>query len=340
MNVSKFIVVGENIHCTRVLKRGGAHVVRDETTNEEAIAYTAGGKRRNLPIPAVFRESEEWTRGRVRHCAVAVWQGLHGDAGARAAAEDYLRALAGQQQAAGAGFLDVNVDEFSADIEKRAAAMRWTAQVLRKSVTVPLSIDSSNTAILRVGLEECGGTTGSPMINSVSLERKEAISLAAEFGAEVVASAAGEHDLPATVEQRISNLDRLMALLKDAGLKEPAIHVDPLVFPVATDPANGRLFLESVRAIRKAYGNAVHITGGLSNVSFGMPKRALLNKVFAYLCVEAGADGGIVDPLQINLSVLRTMETDSEAFRLARAALTGEDEFGMNFIMACREGVV
>jgi len=76
----------------------------------------------------------------------------------------------------------------------------------------------------------------------------------------------------------------------------------------------------------------------LSNVSFGMPARKLINQVFAYLAVEAGGDGGIVDPLQINAEKLQSLDTKAGPCQLARALLLGTDDFGMNFIAAHREG--
>ena len=136
----------------------------------------------------------------------------------------------------------------------------------------------------------------------------------------------------------MQNLGRLMPKLSAVGIKGGAIYFDPLVFPIATDSNNGQAFLDSVAALRKEYGNDVHIVGGLSNVSFGMPARKLINQTFTYLAVESGADGGIVDPLQINRKVLDAVQVDSDAFKMAKALLTGEDAFGAEFIMAHREG--
>jgi 5-methyltetrahydrofolate--homocysteine methyltransferase len=103
------------------------------------------------------------------------------------------------------------------------------------------------------------------------------------------------------------------------------------------DGQNGTSFLETVRRLRARYGAGVHCVAGLSNVSFGMPNRKLINQVFAWLAAEAGADGGIVDPLQINTAILNGLNPDAEDFKLARALLMGEDEFGMNYITAMRE---
>jgi cobalamin-dependent methionine synthase I len=110
------------------------------------------------------------------------------------------------------------------------------------------------------------------------------------------------------------------------------------VFPVSVDPGNGRMILESIEELRKKYGPAAHFAPGLSNISYGMPNRKLINQVFTRLCMQRGLDGGIVDPLQINDAALAKMEEGSEPFRLTRAFLLGEDQFGMNYISAVRAG--
>jgi cobalamin-dependent methionine synthase I len=218
--------------------------------------------------------------------------------------------------------------------------MQWTVDAVQKAVAVPVSVDSSHIAVLRAGLQACDPSRGRPMVNSVSLERAEAIEIAAAHKAVVIASAAGEKDLPNTPEERVANFERLMPKLRIVGFEDDDLHLDPLVFPISTDGGNGRRFLDTVAAVRARYGDAVHIVAGLSNVSFGMPNRKLINQVFARLAVEAGADGGIVDPLQINAGILDTLDPATEAFKLARALLLGEDEFGMEYIAASREGRV
>ena len=331
------IVVGENIHWTRIYKVGG-NFVKQLDDGRFAVVYGGKADVRLLPIPEHFIKTADWEAGKIKHCAVAVWQGLYGDVAAKAAAVDYLRYLAMRQERADASFLDVNVDEFSTDIDERCRAIKWVAEVVQATATIPLSIDSSNPAILRAGLQACDPKRGRPMVNSVSLERQESIPVAAEFKAVVIASAAGEKDLPCNTEQRLANINRLMPMLDAVGIRGAAVYVDPLVFPVATDSNNAQSFIESVAAIRKTYGPEIHISGGLSNVSFGMPARKLINQVFTWMVVEAGGDSGILDPLQMNAKILAAVDTSSESFKMARALLTGEDMFGVEFIMAHREG--
>jgi len=336
MKVSKFIGVGENIHCTRIFKVGG-NICRKQPDGGFGIEYKSGKEPRVLKVPDVFTKGADWEAGKVKHCAVAIWQGNQGD---KAAGVDYIKQLALSQERAGATYLDINVDEYSTDVEEKIRMMLWTTKIVQEAVKIPVSIDSSNEAILEAGLKSADPTRGRPMVNSVSLERKGSIAVAAKYKAVVIASAAGEKGLPNTPEERMANITTLMDILKSKGFMPEQIHVDPLVFPISTDPMNGKLFLQTVSDVRKKYGPAIHVVAGLSNISFGMPNRKLINQVYTWLAVEAGADGGIVDPLQINANILNGLNPDAEDFKLAKALLLGEDEYGMNYIAASREGKI
>ena len=136
----------------------------------------------------------------------------------------------------------------------------------------------------------------------------------------------------------MANIDAIYQILNAEGFQKADIHFDPLVFPISTDGQNGVRFLDTVKAIREKYGPEFHIVAGLSNVSFGMPNRKLINQVYTRLAVEAGADGGIVDPMQINTGILNGLDTESEPFALTKALLLGKDDFGMDYITASRDG--
>lgn len=336
MTATTFISVGENIHCTRIFKVGGKFAGIGPS-GKAFIAYKSGKDDRELPVPAVFTDGADWQNGRVKHCAVAIWQGVYGDAAGKAAGIDYLQSLARKQEALGATYLDINVDEFSTDVDERRRLIEWTVRTVQQASSIPMSIDSSNGAILRAGLKACDPARGRPMVNSVSLERAESIATAAEFKAVVIASAAGEKDLPSSKDERLANIARLMPMLRSAGFEDEAIHLDPLVFPISVDGENGVRFLDTVRALRETYGPRIHIVAGLSNISFGMPNRKLINQVFTRLAVEAGADGGIVDPVQINARIVAAMDPSDPSFTLASDLLLGRDEFGMAYIEAFRD---
>ncbi len=100
---------------------------------------------------------------------------------------------------------------------------------------------------------------------------------------------------------------------------------------------NGPNFLQATSRAKETF-TGVHLGGGFSNVSFGMPKRKLLNMVFTWLCVEAGADSGIIDPVVMSVEDMAAMNPEAEDFQLARNVLDGTDMFGMEFITASRDG--
>jgi 5-methyltetrahydrofolate--homocysteine methyltransferase len=333
----KFIIVGENIHCTRVRLKTGKFVT-ELPDGRQALVFKADGQTRHLPIPADIVAGEEWANGKVRHVAVAVRQGLHGTGADQAAGIAYLQAMAKEQQAAGAHFLDLNVDEFSMDMDAKLRAVAWTVAVLQDACPLPLSIDSSNPAILKAGLEACDVARGKPLVNSVSLERAASIEVAASVGAKVIAGATGVASMPESVKDRMDNIAQLVTLLKGAGIGLEDTYLDPLVFPISVDATNGLKVIDTICACRELYGPTAHFAPGLSNVSFGLPKRPLINQVFAYLCHAHGCDGGIVDPAQINDQVLASMDTSSVAYKLASALLCGTDEYGAEFIAASRDG--
>jgi len=339
MSNSKFISVGENIHCTRIYKVG-ENFVKSLDDGSYVITYNVNGEKRHLPIPTHFVESEDWVKKKVKHVAVAIWQGVYGDPAGQEAGVSYLENMVLVQEANGASFLDLNVDEFSDDVEERVCLLQWAAGVIQHVASVPLSIDSSDLTILRAGLEACDRSKGKPMVNSLSLERAAAIQVASEAGAVVIAGASGETSMPSTVEDRLRNYDKLLPKLVRAGFSYNDIYLDPLVFPAAVDVQNSKLALDSIRALREKYGPDIHFTPGISNVSYGLPKRKWVNLVFTYICIQHGCDGGIVDPRHINTDLLASLDTDSKAFLLTKALLMGEDEFATDFILAVRKGVI
>jgi cobalamin-dependent methionine synthase I len=99
----------------------------------------------------------------------------------------------------------------------------------------------------------------------------------------------------------------------------------------------GQAYLDAVNTIRERFGDAIHITGGVSNISFGLPARRIISAVFLDLCVQNGQDSGIIDPVA-DVAAALNPDRESEAYGLAKAMLTGEDAYGMGFIEAFRAG--
>ncbi|MBN1942685.1 MAG: dihydropteroate synthase [Phycisphaerae bacterium] len=334
MDISNFTTIAENIHCTLIVKLDGKKVV--DADGQKAVKFTHEGRDRLLPISPAWK-SPMLEQGKVQHVALALWHAMNSSGEDKQAGEDYLVMSARKQIDGGATFLDVNVDEYSNDNAVRVDVMKFLATFLSERFDTPLSIDSSNKAVLRAGLECCRKDLGEPMLNSVSLEREDCIELVPEFNAHVVVSAAGKEGLPTTLEGRMTNLREIIGRLDALGVDRSRMHLDPLVFPISTDPMNGKGFFEVTTAAKKEFGE-VKITGGYSNISFGMPNRKLLNEVFIYLVVEAGAESGIINPVATPIKAVAALDANSEPFQLAKAVLEGTDMYGMEYISAFREG--
>src|SRR5260221_5006621 len=293
----QFIIIGENIHTTRVVLRKGK-LVTTAPDGSEAVRYTAAdGTTRYLVIPDYIKRTKDYDEGSVKHIKIAVLDAMAGKEPAAAEGMEYIRALVHRQLKAGADFLDLNVDEISLRPEDQKEAIRWLVRTVEAMSPVPLSVDSSNMEIIEVGLNACEGRAGRPLLNSASLERLEALEFAKSKNLSVIVTAAGQKGMPEDDEQRVVNASRMVDAAVANGIALRDVFVDPLVFPIAVDSRFGNHCLEAIRRIREKYGPEIHITGGLSNVSFGLPCRRLLNDAWINLAVAAGADSGIVDPV-------------------------------------------
>lgn len=335
-----FIVIGENIHTSRVVKREGGIRISATAAGEAAVRVPLpDGGESLLPVQPAIRDTREFASGRVKHVMAAVLEGVTGGPAADLAAT-YVRWMAARQIAGGASYLDINVDEYSPDVDGRLAAMAWLVSVVGPVSSVPLSIDSSDSAVMAAGLDAidpswAGGAR--PLLNSAAADRQDVLHLAADRGCPVVLSSTGA-TMPSGTEERMVRAIEMIEMAQGHGLALGDLHVDPLVIPIGVDAEAGTHYLDAVRQLRERYGPELHITGGVSNVSFGMPARRLISDVFLDLCVQAGQDSGIVDPVAADIAAALAPDREAEAYRLAADLLTGVDAFGVEFIDAFRSG--
>lgn len=335
---TQFIIIGENIHCSRIVKREGIRggVAPD---GRAGVRFPEGETESWVPLPDSILESKEFTSSsRIKHVMAAVRQGLAGGADADVAAR-YVAWMAQRQIDGGADFLDLNVDEISPNVDGRLEAMRWLVAAVGPVSSVPLSIDSSDAAVLKAGLEAIDAAWAdgaTPMINSASTERPDVLELVKEHGTPVVLSCTGAA-MPSGTQDRVERAEEIVGMALELGLAEDSLHVDPLVIPIGVDPMAGQAYLDAVSTIRERFGEKIHITGGVSNISFGLPARRIITDTFLDLCVQAGQDSGIIDPVA-DVHAALNPDRESEAYTLASAMLKGEDAFGMQFIEAFRAG--
>ena len=340
-DAKSYTIIGENIHCTRKVKVGGKRMTTLDD-GREAVTFDDGqGNPRYLPLPDGYDQKEPYINGMVAHVAVAILQGMEGSSEDQQTAVNYIHWLAHRQLARGAAYLDVNVDEIDPDVGKRNAAMEWIVGVAQQATDKPLSIDSSETATLQIGLKlHDTARLGDPMLNSVALERMETVEIAAQFDCATIALASGKSGMPTNDTERIENVDRLVAALGERGIGLGSIYVDPLVFPASANPDSCGAVLNTIKAVREKYGPEIHIAGGLSNVSYGLPMRRLLNAVFTSLCMDAGGDAALVDPLTTHPDDLAKVHPGSKAYEMAKAGFMGQDFYFGDFLEAFRSGEI
>jgi cobalamin-dependent methionine synthase I len=239
--------------------------------------------------------------------------------------EDKIRELARAQAEAGADYLDVNAGNEVA--EKEPDSLLWLASVVQDEVDVPLCLDTANPAALQAVLP---AVTKTPIINSISAERGRLngmLPLAAEHRCPVIALALSDNGMPKGVDDRMEVIRSLRQATSEAGLSDDQLFIDPLIIAIATGDQQGTIALETIRRIRSEFPDA-HITGGLSNISFGLPARGLMNRAFMVLAIEAGLDCAITDPTN----------TDLLGIILAAEVVLGRDRFCRRFTKAYRAG--
>jgi 5-methyltetrahydrofolate--homocysteine methyltransferase len=242
----------------------------------------------------------------------------------------FLENLAREQDAAGTDFIDVNAGAALGSWESPEAAMEWLVELVQGATEKPLTIDSDTPSVIAAGLAKCSGDT--LMINSVNAEadRLEAVGrLAAERGASLVALVMGEGGIPNTVEERMDAAGRIMEHLTRLGVAEDRIYFDPLVLPIAVDVEQGLVSLRTIEEIKSRYPSSKTVMG-LSNISYGLPRRGMVNRAFLLMAAGAGLDAAILNPL------------DSKMMSIVRVAemLTGKDPSCKGFIKAHRKGML
>ena len=335
--LNNFTVIGENVHTTRVLLRKGRRIIAEDDI--EFIRFNSvDGTENRLVIPDNYKSTQDYEEGRIKHVKIAVCNSMEQSGTEKKVALDYLASLVRSQELTGASFIDVNVDEISVKLGDQKAAMSWLVNFIQEVSELPVSIDSSNLEVIEMGLKNYRNTGIKPLLNSASLERIEALDLAIQYEAKVVVTAAGNKGMPNGSNERVENTSQIIEVALNKGISLNEIYIDPLVFPISVDKEFGNHCLDAIRELRNIFGSEIHITGGMSNVSFGLPVRNLVNRAFINLAREAGADSGIIDPVQLPPDKIFNVDEVSFGYILAKDMLLGKDEYCKNYLKAWRNG--
>lgn len=240
--------------------------------------------------------------------------------------KEFIQNLAVNQSELGADYIDVNCGTL---INEEEEALPWLVTVVQEVVDKPCCIDSPNPLALEAALKVHKGT---PMINSITLEKdryEAVIKLVKEYKAKIVALAIDDKGISPESEKRIEIGCKLIEDMHSEGVPYDDMFIDPLIQPISTDSNMGLVSLDTISGIKKAYPE-VHFMCGLSNVSFGLPNRGLLNRTFIAMCMHAGLDGAVLDP---NNKKMMSMI-------IAGEALLNKDRFTKKYLKAHRKGLL
>ncbi len=257
---------------------------------------------------------------------------------------DYLVAEAAAQQRAGADILDVNVGVPGLD---EPALLSQVTRALQATVPLPLQLDSSDPAAIEAAARAYAGR---PMVNSVNGKADNlatVLPVVARYGCTVVGLTLDENGIPPTAEERLAIAERIVAAAEARGIPREDVAIDCLVMAAATNQDEVREILRAVTLVKERLG--VRTVLGVSNVSFGLPARPLVNSTFLAAAFGAGLDMPILNPLNARyrdtvatFRILNGQDTGCRAFLEAYANTADPYEVAANpaasSAVASREG--
>ena len=230
---------------------------------------------------------------------------------------DEIVSQAIEQKMAGAHILDINVGV--PQIDQKDTMVKLIKE-LQAMVNTPLQIDSTNPQVIEAAVRIYNGK---PIINSVNGESKsmEAIfPIAKKYGACVVGLTLDENGMPNTAQKRLEIARKIVYTALEYGIAKENIIIDTLVLSAATNQENVMETLKALELVKEELG--VNTMLGVSNISFGLPKRSLLNSTFLAMALNRGLDAAIIDPLD------DSMMATIDAYRV----LANKDDYAMEYI--------
>jgi len=246
---------------------------------------------------------------------------------------DYIREIAIKQTECNADYIDICAG-VAPEIEKET--MIWLIDIVLDAVDTPICLDSSDPQMLvdmwnYVQEKATGIQKDEGMINSVSMEEGKCEVIFPVIAASkwnVVALTCNNDGIPDDPPTKLKIANEMVALAGSYGISPDRLFIDPLVTTLATKGDSLSNFIQGI-ALIKADNPTVHFTSGLSNISFGMPFRKIINTQFLCLAMAGGMDSAIMDPLS----------RDMQGTLYATDALLGNDDYCMEYLSAYRDGL-
>lgn len=239
--------------------------------------------------------------------------------------EEAVKELAIKQTEAGVTYIDVCAS-VNNDIE--VETMKWLIDLVQSVTDTPISVDSPSAQACVDAMKYCNKPG---IVNSVSMEGDKietVFPVIADTDWECVALLCDDTGIPKTAQKRLEVFDAIMEKAKKYNIDPSRLHIDPLVEMLCTSEEGVSMIVEVISEIRKRYPT-IHITAAISNVSFNLPVRRLVNQSFLVLAMNAGLDSAILDPLNRDLI----------GMVYATEALLGLDDYCMEYITAYRNDI-
>ncbi len=238
---------------------------------------------------------------------------------------DHILNEARRQWQAGAAYLDVNTAMMRT---AEAKVMTWVIELIQVELPEALiAIDSADPAAIEAGFK---AHRGRPLLNSINgeKERMDALMpLIREYNPRVIGLTIDDGGISQDADNRYRIGAELIELLAHNQLDLDDIFIDPLIFPVSAELQAGNASLAIIKRLKENYPG-VHTICGLSNISFGLPERKLINQVYMILAMGQGLDAAIIDPVDRRMMAsITTVIT-----------LLGQDRVCRNYLKAYRGG--
>lgn len=230
---------------------------------------------------------------------------------------DYIVGIALDEEELGADVLDVNVGVPGID---ESQFLPKIISAIQYSVSTPLSLDTSNPDAMEAALRVYNGKALINSVNGKAESMSRIFPLVKKYGGVVIALTLDESGIPDTADGRVAIARKILAEAKTYGIDKRDIIFDPLAMAVSVDRNSAKITLEAVRRIRYELG--CHTSLGVSNISFGLPKRDAINSAFFAMAVSSGLSAAIMNPSSVDM-----MKT-----YYASVALLGLDENFEKFI--------
>ena len=241
---------------------------------------------------------------------------------------EFIKERARVQAEAGATYIDCCA---SVPEEEEVETLKWMIECIEEVTDLPISVDSPSADVLTEAYKFCSRPG---LFNSVSGEGDKMdkifpiMAQPENKGWGVVALLSDDTGIPKTAADRLRVFNNIMAKAKEYGIAPNRIHIDPLVEMLCTSEDGIALNEEVIGTVREQYPT-IHITAAVSNISFNLPVRKLVNLGYVVLAMKAGLDSGILDPTN----------RDMMGVIYATEALLGMDDYCMEYISAYRDGI-